>query len=591
MVLGQKKLYFLAVIAVLAIGTFLRFLHFSDWLHFELDQSRDAKVVGLALEQGIGNLPLLGPKAAGSFLRLGPLFYYTEYLSGFIFGNNPAGLAVISLIFSCLTPFLFYLFIRRCFDRKISLLLLMLFSGSLFLIMYSRFAWNPNNLPFFILLFLYSLLRAVDSDEQRKGWWLILGAVAFSFASQLHFVALLSLPVIGGVFLILKRPKISWNFWLASFLVLLFFYVPPIVNDVKTGGENVAEFQKLFVKKTTSDKTEHTLMEKAIRGVEETSLGYFILYSGYPKAQLPQLRENGTLKLDVICDKDCRANLPMGIISGLVLLFGTLIFVFNLFFRREVFHNDFLILFGLWFGVTLGLFVPIAYDLAPRFFLLVAPIPFILLGFIFNFLEKRKLIVLAYILVGILLLSNGLEIQKRFSEMARASQENFKIESDKILKERDRVTLEQQLKITDYMENIFKQNKFPVYVNSEAFYRRAFLYHLEQRKILRDDFRNTNKNVFRNGNYFLIYPADNSPQEIAAKYLDRYFIAEFKNFGTLVVVRLVPKPEAINATEQVFGPEKKPTSAKGVPVRCRWNEVWGECNQDGLEAEDEMSVN
>lgn len=589
--LARKKILFLALVVIIfGAGAYLRVWHFADWLHFELDQSRDAKVVGLALEQGIGNLPLLGPKAAGSFLRLGPLFYYTEYVSGLIFGNNPAGVAMISMILSCLTLPLFYLFVRRYFDQKISVLLLLLFSGSLFLIMYSRFAWNPNNLPFFILLFLYSILQAVDFDEKKKGWWLIVAVVAFSFASQLHFVALLSLPIIAVIFLLIKRPKIALKFWLASALVLIFFYLPPIVNDIKTGGENISEFQKVFLKKSTSDSKEHSLVEKVIKNAEETSLGYFLVLSGYPKAELPQIREKGVLNFDVVCDKNCRAYIPFGAIAVLVVFLGVLIFVFNLFLRKEVFHKDFLILFGIWLVITLGLFTPIAYDLAPRFYLLVAPIPFILLGFIFSFLEKRGLIALVYIFVGILLFSNGWAIQKRFSEMAKASSENFKIESDKILKERDRVTLEQQLKITDYVENIYKQNKFPTYVNSEAFYRRAFLYHLEQRNILRDDFRNTGSKIYSHGNYFLIYPADKSPEEIAVKYLDRFSIFESKNFGTLVVVRLIPKAEAVNAIEQVFGPEKKPTSAKGVPVRCRWNEVFGKCNQDGLESEDEAGI-
>lgn len=591
MFLLRKKLVFiLAVSLVICAGVFFRAYHFSDWLHFELDQSRDAKVVGLALEQGIGNLPLLGPKAAGSFLRLGPLFYYTEYLSGFIFGNDPAGLAVVSLILSCLTLPLFYLFIRRYFNRKISAMLLMLFSCSLFLIMYSRFAWNPNNLPFFTLLFLYSLLRTVDLNETKKGWWLVLAAIGFSFASQLHFVALMSLPAVAGIFFLIKRPKISWKFWLASALVLVFFYIPPIVNDIKTGGQNISEFEKVFLKKSTSGNAEHTLPEKMIKNIEETSLGYFLVYSGYPKADLPQIREKSALNFDVICGKQCRTDLPLGVISCLVLLAGILLFIFNFFSRKEYFHKDFLILFGIWLAVTLGLFTPIAYDLAPRFFLLAAPIPFVLLGFIFDFLEKRKLTVLAYIFVGILLFSNGWEIQKRFSEMAAASEKNFKIESDKILKERDRVTLEQQLKITDYIENIYRQNNFPVYVNSEAFYRRAFLYHLEQRNILRNDFRNTVDKIYAHGNYFLIYPADKSVEEISAKYLDRYSVIESKNFGTLELVRLAPKPELVNAVEEVFGPEKKPTSAKGVPVRCRWNEIMGKCNTDGLEADDEAGV-
>ena len=119
-------------------------------------------------------------------------------------------------------------------------------------------------------------------------------------------------------------------------------------------------------------------------------------------------------------------------------------------------------------------------------------------------------------------------------------------------------------------------------MNSEPFYRRSFLYHLEQREILRDDFRNVGK-VYQKGNYFLIHPALSNLEKRTAKYLVDFTVVETKDFGTLKVFHLIPKPGSIKAIEQVFGPEKKPTSAPGVPVRCRWNEIFGECNTDGSE--------
>ena len=76
-----KNKYFWIFLAIFALGIFLRAYNFAPWLHFELDQARDAILVGEAVEDGAGELPLLGPRAAGSFLRLGPAFYYIEYIS------------------------------------------------------------------------------------------------------------------------------------------------------------------------------------------------------------------------------------------------------------------------------------------------------------------------------------------------------------------------------------------------------------------------------------------------------------------------------------------------------------------------------
>jgi membrane protein implicated in regulation of membrane protease activity len=587
---NKKNKAFWVLFLILATGFFLRAYHFGDWLHFELDQSRDAKVVGLALEQGIGNLPLLGPKAAGSFLRLGPLFYYMEYLSGLIFGNNPVGIALLSLILSCGSIALFYFFVKRYFSEKISLMATALFSVSLFMIMYSRFAWNPNNLPFFTILFLYALLRLVDETEKKKGVWLMVASLAFSFVSQLHFVALVSLPVVAVGFLVIKRPKIALRYWIFSILILIFFYIPPIVNDFKTGGENIAEFEKVFLKKSTKGNDKHNIIEKAIKDVRETSLGYFMIATGYQQADLPDFRSSGVAGADLVCNAKCKKSLPLGILALVAFFFGIILHLKKFLSVKEKPKRDFLLLTGIWFLITTGIFVPIAYDLAPRFFLLIAPMVFVFWGFVFEILEKGKWKFVGWVLFAILALSNLVAVWERFSEMSKASSESFVIDSDKILKERDRVTLAQQLKITDYIKVFYRQNGFPVYLNSEAFYRRAFLYHLEQRNILRDDFRNSGKNVYAQGNYFLIYPTSDSLREDADEYLDRYEIAEIKNFGTLSVLRLVPKPEAINIERQIFGPDKKPTSASGVPVRCRWDEVFGECNTDGTESPDEAAI-
>src|SRR3989344_2156954 len=113
--ISKKSLVLVALLAILLLGFFLRAYNFSDWLHFELDQSRDARVIDAALVGGPGELTLLGPKAGGTFLRLAPGFYYLQYISGLIFGGTPSGIAVVVMLLSvCSLPF-FYLLLRRYF--------------------------------------------------------------------------------------------------------------------------------------------------------------------------------------------------------------------------------------------------------------------------------------------------------------------------------------------------------------------------------------------------------------------------------------------------------------------------------------------
>jgi hypothetical protein len=175
--------------------------------------------------------------------------------------------------------------------------------------------------------------------------------------------------------------------------------------------------------------------------------------------------------------------------------------------------------------------------------------------------------------------SNLYATYNRFDELKKAPNEAVKISADRILKEGHRVTLQQQYMIVGYMESFYKENKYPVYLNSEPFYRRSFIFHLDAKGIPEDDLRNAvnNKKIYKNGNYFLIYPADSNFSQDIDNYSAAYYEIGRKQFGTLMVIQLSPKPEAITDTEQQFAPKGRPKSAPGVPIRYRWDEIF---NQD-----------
>lgn len=221
--ISNKNLFALTFVIIIVLGIFLRFFHLHNWMHFELDQARDAKIVYTAIEEGPGELPLLGPRAAGTFLRLGPAFYYMEYLSALFFPTYPSGTTVIIAILSILSLPLFYLFVNRYFSKKVSLGILLIFSVSVFLVIYARFPWNPNTIPFFALLLFYSLLRVVANKEKKKHLWIYTAAFALALGTQLHFLALVSFSLITIIFLLIKRPKIKLKHWAAAILIILFF--------------------------------------------------------------------------------------------------------------------------------------------------------------------------------------------------------------------------------------------------------------------------------------------------------------------------------------------------------------------------------
>jgi len=575
--IAQKKNILIILTVILAVGFFLRAYHFSDWLHFELDQSRDAMVVDLALENGPSELPLLGPKAAGTYLRLGPAFYYFQYLGGLVFGHTPQGIAYPTMIFSVFSIFLLYLFLRRIFDQWISLGLAAVSAVSLFLVMYGRFAWNPNAIPFFLLLTFFALLKVVDVEEKRKGLWLIVCSASIALATQLHFLVFLSLPLAAAAFLLIKRPKINWKAWAGALAMFLFLYIPVILNDIETRGANTEEFFKAITEKSSKGEG-HTLVDKVVRAYMESSRGSLLMLSGQEQMEIPSINmsRTGGFPVQIKCAEKCQKNVWLGLIAIAGYSFGLILLVMRFLKEKKPTYKDMLLLIGIWCLLVSGLYVPLSFDLSPRFFLLLVPITFVLFGLILQFLGKilKKKTVLVVGVSLILVILNIVAVQGRFSELSRAATQDVESKADRILKENNRVTLEQQILIADYLESFHRENGAIVYLNSEPFYRRSILYHVGRRGIPYEDLRGAK--VYRKGNYFAAYVTNSSSRKKAEKYSNNFDIAEEKTFGTMTVFRLIPKENMIVAEEQEIKPIKKSQKSRtpGVPERYTWSEIF-----------------
>ncbi|MEN8252707.1 MAG: glycosyltransferase family 39 protein, partial [Patescibacteria group bacterium] len=261
----MKNKIFWIILGITLAGAILRMYHFEDWMHYQLDQARDFRVVHAAIEYGPGELPLQGPRAAGSFLRLGPLLYYLEYGSALVFGDTPAGSVTIILILNILAIPLFYLFARRFFDWRLSAGLSSIFAVSLYMIVYSRFGWNPTLVPFFMMLFAYSILKIDYRDNKYSGWWLSVAAFALVFIMNMHFVAFVTVPVIAFIYLIWTKPHTKFIHWVFAVLVFVFLNIPLIVNDVKTGGENLVAFFDVVLDRGGDEEDNHNIVDKIVK--------------------------------------------------------------------------------------------------------------------------------------------------------------------------------------------------------------------------------------------------------------------------------------------------------------------------------------
>ncbi|MDD2766399.1 MAG: glycosyltransferase family 39 protein [Candidatus Moranbacteria bacterium] len=570
----------------MSLGFFLRAYHFSDWLHFELDQARDSRVIDDALSGGPGELTLLGPKAGGTSLRLAPGFYYLEYVSALLFGGTPDGMAVFVMVFSILSLPIFYLFIRRFFVWRIALGLTLLFSVSAYAVMYGRFAWNPNLIPFFVLLGFYALLRSVDPEELRRDRWFLVSVFSLALATHFHFLAFLALPIILLLFLLIKRPKFTWKIWLLAFLIPIFLYMPLLLNERETGGINTQEFFKAVTEK--SDNEKYSWLEKAIRDVSEHALAGMVITTGFEGGMFPAIIIPGENEwVGHNCDSRCDEGKWHGVVAVSVFLLSLLALGWFWFKSIEQRKSDFLLLSGIWFGVTFVLFLPLAYDIAPRFFLLSLPLFFILLGlFLFAvriiFRENRIIRKITWFVLLLFVLLNTSFLFERFDELRQAGTVAIDSPPDRILKERIRVTLEQQNAIVTFLGERSEENGYPVYMWSEPQYRRALKYLMEKRGI--ENAVLGFDGIYREGVYYLILRAQSDLEDALKKYRVHYIIGDTTSFGTLVAIELTPKPESIEKERQDFS-KTETVEVKASP-RYTWRELW-ERNSSQLQSTEE----
>lgn len=233
------------LLVIIFVGVFLRTYNFHDWLSFELDQVRDATIVGQVVS-GRSPLPLLGPtmRASGdsqaTLFRIGPVYYYFQIISAKIFGNYPDKMAYPDLFFAVFSIPLFYYFLRKYFNVNISLFLTALYSVSFFAIKYSRFAWNPNSIPFFVILFLLSLHEFIVKKEKTSWLWVIAAGLAIGIGIQLHALLFLIMGLMSTL-VVIHLLKKNLQIWKKIFVVLalvVFMNIPQIISEFHTGFAN-----------------------------------------------------------------------------------------------------------------------------------------------------------------------------------------------------------------------------------------------------------------------------------------------------------------------------------------------------------------
>jgi hypothetical protein len=521
----------LAVIIFVAI--FLRSYQFEKFLGFHLDQSRDAIIVGDFVHDGFAKIPLLGPHASGSTLQLGPAYYYLQAITAFFLGTDPEIFALPDWFFSILFVPLLYFFLRLYFSKAISLSLSGLAAVSLFLVIYGRFASNPNPLPFFTLLAIFGLLKADWKNSVRPGWF-YLGVFGATIATQLHFVYFFMAPVLLVAYVAVWRPHLKIKHYLVALLIILAVYSPMIISEIKTGGENT----KLLIKNTfergmQGGSNKHNIIDKTFYAYQKLQMTSWQIITSDEHGSSMQLSKNFL----PVCKKQCRTDLPFFVLQTLIFAFG--IWASISFYRREKDRDRKKYIFSvwLWMGSMFIVSLPIIYNMSPRYYLAAIAPMFVLLGMamkkIGNF-KKYGVTIVFFLSAAIIIfnLRSDFIYLREHAAMAKGEVENIigrELYNDK------KITLEQEKETVEYI----KKHRNPdtmVRIAADNSYARAIFYLLKYQENIPACYTKTGAfHPSGSLDYFLVYRLSVN-QKMPQDLYEQFSVRSQEKIGNLLII-------------------------------------------------------
>lgn len=247
---GRNNKYELVVLLVLVLaGAFLRLYRIDEYMTFLGDEGRDVIVVRRLLVNF--DLILVGPGTSVGNMYLGPAYYYMMAPFLWLSNYSPVGPAIMVALLGVATIILVWYVAREWFGREAGIVAALLYALSPVVIDQSRFSWNPNIMPFFSLLLIYSIWKYWA--KQKWGWLVVVG-ISFGIMLQSHYLALIMVPFlllfwVWALFRSLRNNKTKKNAIKSSLLSALLFFIimsPMVIFDARHGWRNFSAIREFF---------------------------------------------------------------------------------------------------------------------------------------------------------------------------------------------------------------------------------------------------------------------------------------------------------------------------------------------------------
>lgn len=364
-----KKHYELLFVSLLILtAVYFRFWQIKDYVVFLGDEGRDMLVLREIFTKG--HLPFLGPSASVGGFYLGPIYYWMAAPFLLLWRFDPTGPSYMVAIIGVATVLLLYKFLRDTAGIWPAMIASVLYSCAPLIVRYSRSSWNPNPLPFFALLLIYFLY--LGFIKKKTIYYLYAGA-AFGIAFQLHYLALILVPISAIIIIFGREYKKIPKIFLVSAVGFLITFSPFLLFEAKHNFPNFRTILEFVTRgSTVGIKTSNIIWSTINLG--NIFLEYISSYSG------------------TIYTKVAIWMLLLGSLGG---------FVINRKNKEKIYA---FVVATIWFFGGLILLKSYKGQLYDYYFGAVFPSPFILFGLVISLGWKNHLFKIATIIIFIIIL-------------------------------------------------------------------------------------------------------------------------------------------------------------------------------------------
>ena len=234
--MGKKRVYWIWATLIFLLAFFLRTYRIDSLTEFLGDQGRDLLIVYQAFISK--SIPLSGPTVLTG-QHLGPFFYYLISIPLILSNFNPLSAAVFMAFLGSVSAVLLLYIGTEIFDFWIGVFIALIFTVSPALIVQSRLIWEPTPIPFFVFLFIISLVKVY---KDRRFYFFLLTGITLGILIQLHYPDMfLFLPALFIVFIILKEKRKNESlrkivYWILGGFVCFFLTILPFILYEASNG-------------------------------------------------------------------------------------------------------------------------------------------------------------------------------------------------------------------------------------------------------------------------------------------------------------------------------------------------------------------